>query len=101
MVLVPNPAVRLISLKGSTKSKGCAFVEFSHSSALQQGLKLHHTILEGRKINVELTAGGGGRGKERLKKLRERNRTLNVQRVSGVIPYSFRLIISFLLEQAE
>jgi len=76
----PPPSVRLISSKGSTKSKGCAFVEFSHPNALQQGLKLHHTKLDGRKINVELTAGGGGKGEERVRKLRKRNQTLNEQR---------------------
>lgn len=78
----PPPTVRLIYPKGSTKSKGCAFIEFSHRNALQQGLKLHHTLLEGRKINVELTAGGGGKSEERLRRVRERNKALNTQRVS-------------------
>ncbi|KAJ7786558.1 hypothetical protein B0H16DRAFT_1446271 [Mycena metata] len=47
--------------KPANKSKGCAFVEFSHRNALQQGLKLHQSELEGRRINVELTVGGGGK----------------------------------------
>jgi nucleolar protein 6 len=33
-------------------------------------------------INVELTAGGGGKGETRLAKVRERNKALLVQRVS-------------------
>ena len=31
-------------------------------NALQRALKLHQLTLEGRIINVELTAGGGGKG---------------------------------------
>lgn len=56
-------------------------MEFKHRGALQQGLKLHHSQLDGRQINVELTAGGGGKGLARMKKLKERNKELDVQRV--------------------
>ncbi|KAJ7193375.1 hypothetical protein GGX14DRAFT_528087 [Mycena pura] len=83
----PPPTVRLRTPKPSTsgkpvtKSKGCAFVEFTHRNALQQGLKLHQSELEGRRINVELTAGGGGKGEARLSKLRERNKGLFNQRL--------------------
>jgi RNA recognition motif-containing protein len=64
------------------KSKGCAFLEFTHRNALQQGLKLHQSMLDGRMINVELTAGGGGKSESRLTKVRERNKALLGQRVS-------------------
>ncbi|KAJ7109979.1 hypothetical protein C8R44DRAFT_743305 [Mycena epipterygia] len=81
----PPPTVRLRSPKATpgkpvNKSKGCAFVEFSHRNALQQGLKLHQSELEGRKINVELTVGGGGKSDTRLNKLKERNKGLFDQR---------------------
>ncbi|KAH9951026.1 hypothetical protein B0H21DRAFT_818854 [Amylocystis lapponica] len=82
----PPPTIRLITPKPSssgkptTKSKGCAFLEFSHRNALQQGLKLHQSELEGRKINVELTAGGGGKSESRTEKLKKRNRELHEQR---------------------
>ncbi|KAH8835842.1 hypothetical protein DL96DRAFT_1520490 [Flagelloscypha sp. PMI_526] len=81
----PPPKVRLLTPKptpGKTviKSKGCAFLEFSHRNALQQGLKLHHSQLDGRVVNVELTAGGGGKGEARLQKLTERNKGLISQR---------------------
>ena len=66
------------------KSKGCAFLEFKHRGALQQGLKLHHSQLDGRQINVELTAGGGGKGTTRMKKLKERNKELEGQRVCNI-----------------
>nr|GAT48429.1 predicted protein [Mycena chlorophos] len=82
----PPPTVRLRTPKQSAsgkptiKSKGCAFVEFSHRNALQQGLKLHQSELEGRRINVELTVGGGGSGEARIQKLKERNKSLHGER---------------------
>ncbi|KZT41381.1 hypothetical protein SISSUDRAFT_981959 [Sistotremastrum suecicum HHB10207 ss-3] len=88
----PPPSVRLMTPKATdpsrpvTKSKGCAFLEFTHRNALQQGLKLHHSELEGRKINVELTAGGGGKSESRIQKVRERNRGLETQRQGGEQP---------------
>jgi len=77
----PPPTVRLrtpkpMPGKPANKSKGCAFVEFSHRNALQQGLKLHQSELEGRRINVELTVGGGGKSDTRIGKLKERNKGL-------------------------
>ncbi|THH18546.1 hypothetical protein EW146_g2454 [Bondarzewia mesenterica] len=82
----PPPVVRLLTSKqtraGTTvaKSKGCAFLEFTNKSSLQQALKLHHSTLDSRKINVELTAGGGGKSENRLAKLKERNKELATQR---------------------
>ncbi|KAF8641107.1 hypothetical protein AX17_000750 [Amanita inopinata Kibby_2008] len=82
----PPPVIRLLTPKAAAngkstaKSKGCAFLEFSHRNALQQALQLHQSKLDGRLINVELTAGGGGRGEMRLKKLQERNKDLYLQR---------------------
>jgi nucleolar protein 6 len=48
---------------------------------MQAALKLHHTQLAGRRINVELTAGGGGKSDARTAKLSERNERVGVQRV--------------------
>ncbi|KAF7979390.1 hypothetical protein HWV62_42488 [Athelia sp. TMB] len=82
----PPPKIRLLTPKPSApgkptaKSKGCAFLEFSHRNALQQALKLHQSEIEGRRINVELTAGGGGKGESRLTKVKERNKELDSQR---------------------
>lgn len=47
---------------------------------MQAALKLHHTTLASRRINVELTAGGGGKSNERSEKIRERNDRVGVQR---------------------
>ncbi|KAF5385173.1 hypothetical protein D9615_001345 [Tricholomella constricta] len=81
----PPPTIRLLTPKPTSgkqthKSKGCAFLEFTHRNALQQALKLHQSDLDGRMINVELTAGGGGKSEKRLEKVRERNKELLGQR---------------------
>lgn len=81
----PPPSIRLLTQKSilgksTAKSKGCAFLEFTHRNALQQALKLHQSELDGRRINVELTAGGGGKSDSRLEKLRKRNKDLHGQR---------------------
>lgn len=62
------------------RSKGCAFVQFTKAPALQKALGLHHTLFEGRLINVELTAGGGGNSEDRQKKIQEKNAKLEQER---------------------
>ncbi|KAG9080734.1 hypothetical protein FRC06_006208 [Ceratobasidium sp. 370] len=89
----PPPSVRLLTSKPrsgkpqtavqAAKSKGCAFLEFSSHSVMQLAIRKHHTELAGRRINVELTAGGGGNSDQRKEKLRVRNRTLDQQRKKG------------------
>ena len=64
--------VRLQTEK-SGKSKGFAFVEYSTNTQFQKLLKLHHSVLGGRKINVEMTAGGGGGSKKRKEKIQRKN----------------------------
>lgn len=83
----PPPVVRQLTKRvktpshksGLEKSKGCAFLEFSKASGLQNALRLHHSVLDGRKINVELSAGGGGKSAERIKKLQVKNAKLDVR----------------------
>ncbi|WWC62628.1 uncharacterized protein I303_105225 [Kwoniella dejecticola CBS 10117] len=79
------PSVRLLTTKPTpqnpkTKSRGIAFLELPNSSLMQAALKLHHSNLKGRTINVELTAGGGGNSEDRKRKLAERNERVGVQR---------------------
>jgi len=83
----PPPTVRLLTPKvtrataaAKSKSKGCAFLEFSMRHALQAALRLHQSELDGRRINVELTAGGGGKSDARLAKVKARNKHLGEQR---------------------
>lgn len=61
-------------------SKGCAFLEFKGASALQKALQFHHTQFQGRNINVELTAGGGGASAGRKEKIRKKNQDLETER---------------------
>ncbi|KAL4403159.1 hypothetical protein ACI68E_000942 [Malassezia pachydermatis] len=61
-------------------SKGCAFVEFTSSTAMQKALRFHHTMFQGRQINVELTAGGGGKSQHRREKIKAKNAELEKER---------------------
>ncbi|TIB40556.1 hypothetical protein E3P86_00624 [Wallemia ichthyophaga] len=80
------PEVRLLTNrtredgKWQAKSKGAAFLEWDTVDALQKALKYHHTHLGKRSINVELSAGGGGKSKNRLQKINARNADLDTQR---------------------
>lgn len=71
------------------KDKGIAFLEFDASSQniqhrMEVALRLHHSTLKNRKVNVELTAGGGGNSKSRVQKLKEKNKHLKDQRKSRI-----------------
>ncbi|KAG1760364.1 hypothetical protein EDD22DRAFT_980642 [Suillus occidentalis] len=100
-LLAPKPAANKTPSKPAIKSKGCAFLEFKHRNALQQGLKLHHSSLDGRQINVELTAGGGGKGEARLSKLKERNKELESQRVSHVSSVVYLVLSNLIAQQKQ
>ena len=78
--------VRLQHEKGTLKSKGIAFVEFKSHDRLQICLKrFHHSSFDNgkspaRKINVELTTGGGGKSEARQERLKGRNKSLEEER---------------------
>ncbi|KAI9488272.1 hypothetical protein BDB00DRAFT_60118 [Zychaea mexicana] len=76
------PTVRLMTDKQTKKPKGFAFIEFQDSHHLSKALAFHHTFFNKRQINVELTAGGGGRSDARKEKLKEKNEKLQLERVS-------------------
>jgi RNA recognition motif-containing protein len=56
--------IRLLTDPKTKKSRGMAFVEVYEPEILYALLKLHHTMLEDRRINVERSAGGGKEGKK-------------------------------------
>ncbi len=71
------------------KDKGIAFLEFLTAKGHIQGridacLALHHSVLNNRRINVELTAGGGGNSKNRIEKIKEKNEKLIKKRVEKI-----------------
>lgn len=62
--------IRLLSDSSTKKSRGMAFVELSTPELMYGCLKLHKTMLEGRRINVEKSAGGGKHSEQRKDKLK-------------------------------
>ncbi|ORY78871.1 hypothetical protein BCR35DRAFT_304887 [Leucosporidium creatinivorum] len=82
-----TPVVRLLTPKQShhspnpsNQSKGCAFIQFTQPLALQAALRLHESDLGGRKINVELTAGGGGNSEQRKAKIAAKRKSMGEER---------------------
>lgn len=73
-------SVRIRVDKQTGKPKGFAFVEFDNRQDLEFALEKHHSKLMGRKINVELTAGGGGKSANRQARIKERNERLATER---------------------
>jgi nucleolar protein 6 len=78
-------SVRMPTKKGTNAPQGFAFVEFETVPDIEKALRCHHTIFMGRKINVELTAGGGGRGENRMAKIKMRNETLTEERRKRIL----------------
>ncbi|KAK9475787.1 hypothetical protein V1514DRAFT_338996 [Lipomyces japonicus] len=75
--------IRIPTDKKTGRVKGFAFAEFIGSDAskrMKACLRLHHTDYGGRRINIELTAGGGGKGESRQQKLKEKNEKLEEER---------------------
>lgn len=67
------------------KEKGIAFLEFDNDnseiqSKMEHALRMHKSTLRNRKINVELTVGGGGNSEARTQKLKEKNEKLEEER---------------------
>lgn len=73
-------SVRLQTDQKTNTPKGFAFIDLPNAQALDKVLNLHHTSLAGRRINVELTAGGGGSGEARKAKIAKKNERLDVER---------------------
>ena len=51
-------SVRLLTDKTTGRSRGMAFVQLASADGVQAALRLHHTTLNGRRINVERSCGG-------------------------------------------
>ena len=62
--------LRLLTDKKSGKFKGIAFATVTEEKYFRFALRLHHSMLLGRCINVERSCGGGGTGEKRKEKLR-------------------------------
>ena len=53
-------------------------------SKMELALRMHHTEIRNRKINVELTVGGGGNSEARIQKLKEKNEKVLEERKKRV-----------------
>eukprot|EP01125_Pyxidicula_operculata_P014915 TRINITY_DN5021_c0_g1_i2.p1 TRINITY_DN5021_c0_g1~~TRINITY_DN5021_c0_g1_i2.p1 ORF type:complete len:117 (-),score=28.37 TRINITY_DN5021_c0_g1_i2:18-368(-) len=73
--------IRILKDPKTFKPRGCAFLEVADAPTMQKALNYHNTELLGRQVRVQLTAGGGGKGENRKKKLFERNEKLREERV--------------------
>ena len=51
---------------------------------MELALRMHHTEIRNRKINVELTVGGGGNSEARIQKLKEKNEKVLEERKKRV-----------------
>ncbi|DBA04891.1 TPA: hypothetical protein N0F65_006893 [Lagenidium giganteum] len=81
--------VRMLTDKKTKKFKGTAFIEVKDSKALGAALSRHHTLMNGRRINVELTAGGGGnkseKRREKIEKLRSKQSDMQVEKTKALV----------------
>jgi len=79
--------VRLLTdPKKNNRSKGMAFIEANDPEILFECLKLHHTTLDGRRINVERTTGGGSnKRKEKIQKFRKEQQEYMAETVDKII----------------
>jgi nucleolar protein 6 len=68
--------VRLQHDRGTGQFRGTCFVDFKDAISLGKAFKLHHSKFMDRKINVEPTVGGGGKGENRTKKMTEKKKEL-------------------------
>eukprot|EP00312_Isochrysidales_sp_CCMP1244_P008145 CAMPEP_0196673812 /NCGR_PEP_ID=MMETSP1090-20130531/3159_1 /TAXON_ID=37098 /ORGANISM="Isochrysis sp, Strain CCMP1244" /LENGTH=314 /DNA_ID=CAMNT_0042011589 /DNA_START=54 /DNA_END=995 /DNA_ORIENTATION=+ len=68
-VCAPPVSVRLLTERESGASRGMAFVELSSESEVHSALRLHHSCLYGRRINVERTVGGGSACEKRQSRI--------------------------------
>lgn len=64
-----NCKVRLLTDKKTKRSRGIAFVQVSSTKDMVAALRVHHTRLTGKMINVERTCGGGGNNEKRKAKI--------------------------------
>lgn len=78
--------VRLLTDAKTKRSRGMAFVECETAEALYACVACHHAHLDGRRVNVEKSAGGGREHKkEKLQQHREKQNTKIEESVDRVI----------------
>ena len=85
--------VRLLTDAKTKRSRGMAFVECETAEALYACVACHHAHLDGRRVNVEKSAGGGkATKKDKLKRHRERQDAKIEESVGGSSASSCRRV---------
>ena len=83
-ISVQSVKIRLLTNEKTGKSRGMAFVEVDNPELLYALLRLHQTHLDGRRINVERSAGGRANSQTKKQKL-EQFRKEQDEYISGVV----------------
>ena len=92
---IKDVKVRLLTQKGTNKSRGMAFVELPDEFAVTRALRIHHQMLDGRQINVERTVGGGGHKSEIRKEKLSKLKAIQGEKIQREV----RELITSLIEQ--
>ena len=85
---VAPSSIRHMTHKEGGQSKGYAFLEFDNWDRMRTCLKLYHHSefsdgkSKSRKINIELTSGGGGNSENRKDRITTKNEKLGKERVN-------------------
>ncbi|KAL3805805.1 hypothetical protein HJC23_007766 [Cyclotella cryptica] len=78
--------IRLLTDATTKKSKGMAFIELSTPETMYECLKMHLTHLDGRRINVERSSGGGHAAKKsKITSFREEQSSFISQTMDKII----------------
>ena len=78
--------IRLLTDAKTKKSRGMAFVQVFDPEVLYALLKLHHTMLDNRRINVERSTGGGKEiKKEKVDQFRKEQQAFMLSQVQQII----------------
>ncbi|KAL7467125.1 hypothetical protein ACHAXS_007389 [Conticribra weissflogii] len=80
--------IRLLTDPKTKTSRGMAFVELPTPELMYESLKLHMTHLDGRRINVERSSGGGKHSslkKSKIQSFREKQSEYISKTVDGII----------------
>ncbi|TMW64970.1 hypothetical protein Poli38472_009137 [Pythium oligandrum] len=81
--------LRMLTDKKTGKFRGTAFIEVKDSKALGAALSRHHSLLNGRRINVELTASGGGNNstlrREKIDGLRKKQSEKQLEKTRALV----------------
>jgi RNA recognition motif-containing protein len=86
--IVDDCTVRLLTDEKTKRSRGMGFIQTSTPENMYELLKLHKTTVEGRRINVERTTGGGknnDKRKDKLKGFREEQSKLMSETIAKIL----------------